>query len=298
MELISAFKELDEHYGRGDMVIRESLRNLKKIVPVKNIADIRANRNILSIINTNISTLKCYNFDLEGNEVENSTFLIEIEEKVPHKIYIKWEQEKASMKRLGQQVTIQRFLDLYTEYLNIEENAQYLRRPGRNEEKGNNQKPYKAQLFQTTYKVNKKPNQTTKPGIWKKKPPNTFGNWKKNQYNKGNQKGFNRNKEKETGQKRTPFQTKPWPKYCIFCETNTHLTGYCTMKKYTTTYKEDKCRKHNACYMCFQTTEHRAETCPKRLKCLICPRVHHFNMHEREKVEEYYKKKKQKSGKQ
>ena len=66
-ELMIAFKTLDDHYGRADMVIRESLRNLKAIVSVKTDVDIKANRKVLSIINTNISTLRCYNFDLEGS---------------------------------------------------------------------------------------------------------------------------------------------------------------------------------------------------------------------------------------
>ena len=49
---------------------------------VKSINDIKANRALLNKINTNISTLKCYNFELEGDDVENSSFLIEIKEKV------------------------------------------------------------------------------------------------------------------------------------------------------------------------------------------------------------------------
>jgi hypothetical protein len=97
-ELLTAFKTLDDHYGRSDMVIRESLKNLKHIQPVKSIYDIKANRKVLSFINTNVSTLRCYGFNLEGegSEEKKSTFLIEMEEKVPHKIYIKWEKEKAS----------------------------------------------------------------------------------------------------------------------------------------------------------------------------------------------------------
>ena len=40
-------------------------------------------------INTNISTVKCYYFDLEGDDIENSSFLIEIEEKISHIAYNK-----------------------------------------------------------------------------------------------------------------------------------------------------------------------------------------------------------------
>ena len=65
------------------MVIRESLRNMRAMEIVKSINDVKANRILLSKINTNISTLKCYNFDLEGDDIENSSFLIEMEEKYP-----------------------------------------------------------------------------------------------------------------------------------------------------------------------------------------------------------------------
>ena len=80
-ELSVAFETLDDHYGKPSMVIRESLRNLRTMETVKSINDVKANRNLLSKINTNISTLKCYNFDLEGEDIENSSFLIEMEEK-------------------------------------------------------------------------------------------------------------------------------------------------------------------------------------------------------------------------
>ena len=86
------------------------------------------------------------------------------------------------------------------------------------------------------------------------------------------------------------------PKYCIFCETNTHDTGFCKVFKYTAEYKTQQCQKHNACYMCFKTSEHKANTCPKIMKCLLCPRMHHFNNHTRKEINEYYKKKKKTSG--
>ena len=66
------------------MVIRESLRNLRTMETVRSINDVKANRNLLSKINTNISTLKCYNFDLEGDDFGNTSFLIEMEEKIPN----------------------------------------------------------------------------------------------------------------------------------------------------------------------------------------------------------------------
>ena len=62
-ELLVAFEILDEHYGKPSMVIRESLRNLRTMETVRSINDVKANRNLLSKIDTNISTLKYYNFD-------------------------------------------------------------------------------------------------------------------------------------------------------------------------------------------------------------------------------------------
>merc|ERR1712237_288975 len=88
--------------------------------------DVKANRNLLSKINTNISTLKCYNFDLEGDDIENSSFLIEMEEKIPHLAYTKWEEEKVKIKADGEEISIEGFIKFYTNLINIEEKAQYI----------------------------------------------------------------------------------------------------------------------------------------------------------------------------
>ena len=50
------------------------------MVTVKSTNLVKANRALLGKININICTLKCYNFDLEGDDIENSAFLIEGEE--------------------------------------------------------------------------------------------------------------------------------------------------------------------------------------------------------------------------
>ena len=83
-ELKAAFETLDDHYGKPTMVIRESLRNLRTMETVKSINDVKANRNLLSKINTNISAFKSCQFDLEGDDSENSLFLIEMEENSTH----------------------------------------------------------------------------------------------------------------------------------------------------------------------------------------------------------------------
>ena len=243
---MTAFTALDEHYGKPSMVIRECLRNLRSMNTVKSIYDIKANRQLLATINTNISTLKCYNFKLEEDDVENSTFLIEMEEKIPHSTYIKWEEEKIQLKNRAETISIDKFIDFYTSNVNIEENAQYLRKPNRAEDKGHPQKVQKALMLQSKFR------EANKRG--------GFGGRKFSKYD--NKKG------------QTPFPPKGGApiaiaKFCIFCETNTHPTAFCKVKKYTREYKQEKCMKKNACFMCFQLTEHKTATCPSTIKCFL-----------------------------
>ena len=281
-ELITAFKTLDEHYGKPAMVIRESLRSLRMMETIRDISNVKANRALLSKINTNISTLKCYNFDLEGYDVENSTFLIDMEEKVPHIVYTKWEEQKTKIKEEGDDITIEGFIDFYTNLVNIEEKAQYVRKQARPEDKppaprGNNR--LSLHHGSITPQNNKRPDHG-KPNQYKQNINGRFnGNiqGRFNQQNRGTQQGG-----------------PSTPRYCIFCETNTHDTGFCRVSKYTAEYKTQQCQKHNACYMCFKTGEHKANTCPRIMKCRLCPRMHHFNNHTRKEIDEYYKKKKKK----
>lgn len=51
---------------------------------VKRIKNVEANRNVLSKINANISTLTCRIFVLECEDIGNSYLLIKREEKIPH----------------------------------------------------------------------------------------------------------------------------------------------------------------------------------------------------------------------
>ena len=282
-ELIIAFKTLDNHYGKPSMVIRESLRNLKTMDTVRTIHDIKANRKLLSTINTNISTLRCYNFDIEGSDVENSTFLIEMEEKIPHLVFIKWEEEKIRKRENGEDINIETFISFYTNIINIEENAQYLRKPSRSDDRGQSHRGQeKAPMLHNN--VKKTPY---------KKP------WNKNTYGKDNAGGRNfPQKGKEYDQNYTPNPSAggvSYPKYtqfCIFCENNTHNTGYCKAGKHTANFKADQCKKHNACFMCFRTTEHKASTRPRQMKCLLCPKTHHFNNHTRSEINNYHSKNK------
>ena len=131
------------------MVIRESLRNLRKLEAVTSQHNVKANKKLINNIKTNISTLRRYNCRIEENEIENSGIMIDIETKIPYAIYIDWEEEKSKMKKEGKNITLEKFLDFYTEKVTREENAQYLRQNTGYEGKGNLQKPQNALLLHT-----------------------------------------------------------------------------------------------------------------------------------------------------
>ena len=301
-ELMEAFHALDTHYGKPTMVIRESLRNLKMIEPCRNINDIRGNRRLLNAIRTNISTLKCYNFNLDSGDAENSTFLIEMEEKIPHIVYTKWEEEKMKMIQEEDDITIDSFIEFYTNLVNIEEKAQYVRRQAKPDEKShphqNKPSTHKALILHTDIKETRPYRMVKHSGRPATKQrygndgsgitaSNAMGNsrWETGYGQSNRNRGF-------TGG--SPAEGPSWPKYCIFCEQNTHNTTHCTAKKHTAQYKENQCKKHNACFMCFRTTEHKAAACPRTVKCFLCSRVHHFNNHSRSEIDDYYKRNKNK----
>ena len=286
-ELKTAFEILDEHYGKPSMVIRESLRNLRMMETVKSINDVKANRALLSKINTNISTLKCYNFDLEGDDIENSSFLIEMEEKIPHIAYTKWEEEKIRLKAEEEEISIEGFIRFYTNLINIEEKAQYIRKQARpNENSYSKPTPSNLNLYHSAIKPTHSNQKRTTYRDQQPRKENFQGKIK------GNFQG------ELKGAQNSANGGLSTPRYCIFCETNTHDTGFCKIAKYTAEYKTQQCQKHNACYMCFKTSEHKANTCPKIMKCLLCPRMHHFNNHTRQKINEYYNKKKKRQTNQ
>merc|ERR1711989_306904 len=151
---------------------------------------------------------------------------------------------------------IEGFIRFYTNLNNIEEKAQYVRKQSR---PNDTSKP-------TVRKINSYYTSINQP-IHEQRRSN-YGN----QPNKGNgSKGKPRNDyQRNRNVARSSGNGGPsTPRYCIFCETNTHDTGFCKIAKYTADYKSQQCQKHNACYMCFKTSEHKANTCPKIMKCLF-----------------------------
>ena len=86
------------------------------------------------MIKTNISTLNCYNFDLNLDSTQNSSFLIEIEEKLSHETFIKWEEYKTKLKAKDERITTEKLLSFYEERIVREETAQYLRQKSTHED--------------------------------------------------------------------------------------------------------------------------------------------------------------------
>lgn len=197
---------------------------------VRSINDIKTNRSLLNKINTSISTLRRYNLNLEVDDVENSYFLIEIKEKIPHIAYTKSEEEKDRLKEKREEITIEGFIKFYTNLIIIEERAQYVRKQIRSDDSS---QQLRAQNRLNLHQANIKPhNQTykyTDPGKNKQARENIKGNF--NGRIQGNiKRNFN--------QSNTPPQEGiSVPRYCIFCKTKTHDTGFCIIARYTAEYK-------------------------------------------------------------
>ena len=269
-ELATAFKALDEVYGRADMVIRECIKSIQKLEPLRSEHNIKANKNFLYKITTNVSTLRCYNFDIDNNETENSTLMISIEEKLPHETFMKWEDKKAEMRNDRQKITIDAFLTFFTERVRREENASFVRNSSKQdgENKGTPGK-FKAKMFQMNIKD-------------KSQKGTGYNNFKRPQ-NKGEFKPGANNP--------STFQPKL---YCIFCEQyGNHSSSWCKIRKYTSKFKESQAIKNKACLSCLRTTDHKSDNCPRRRLCRICNKYHHFNLHSRDEISNYFAKMRQ-----
>ena len=81
------------------MVIPQSLINLRKLEAVTSQHNVKSNKKLINNIKTNTSTLRCYNFNIEENEIENSGITIDIETKIPYAIYIVGKMKKTKIKR-------------------------------------------------------------------------------------------------------------------------------------------------------------------------------------------------------
>ena len=179
--------------------------------------------------------------------------------------------------------------------MNIEEKAQYVRKQAKPDDKSHQPhktSTHKALVLHTDVIENRPYRMVRDSG--RKATNQRYGN-DGSGLTASNKKPWNATGRGQSnvsrGNRGSPAEGPSWPKYCIFCEQNTHDTAFCKTKRYTAEYKEDKCKKHNACFMCFRTTEHKAPACPKLIKCFLCSRVHHFNNHTRAEIDAYYRRK-------
>ena len=106
------------------MVIRECIKSIQKLQPLKSELDIKGSKHFLYKLTTNLSTLKVYNFDIE-NSVE--TFMLTIEEKLNRESSLKWEDKKAELRKENEMVTIEKFVEFFTEKIRKEENVSLVR---------------------------------------------------------------------------------------------------------------------------------------------------------------------------
>ena len=79
-----------------------------------------------------------------------------MEEKIPHIAYTKWEEQKMKIKAEGEKISMERFIKFYTNLINIEEKAQYIRKQTRANESSQNKQP--SRNFNSYY-ANIKPGQ-------------------------------------------------------------------------------------------------------------------------------------------
>ena len=222
-------------------IVHKVLRTLKT---VKSINDLKTNRNLLSKINTNISTLKCYNFDLEGDDIENSSFQIEMDETIPHIAYTKWAEEKIKIKEEGEKISIEGFIQFYTNQINIEEKAQYVRKQSRPNDINKTTVSY-INSINSYYTTINQPIHEQKRSNYGNQPNKGNGtDWKpRNDYQ------YNKKFARSSGN--GGLSTS---RYCIFYEADSHDTRFCKIAKYSADYKTQQCQKHNSCYMCFKTS--------------------------------------------
>ena len=88
------------------MHLKIRIKSIQKLPRLTSDNNTRANKTFLYKITTNLSTLRCYNFNVDNDEAENSTFIISIEEKLPHDTFLKWEDYKSELKSKKEIVTL------------------------------------------------------------------------------------------------------------------------------------------------------------------------------------------------
>ena len=224
------------------MVIRKTLKSIQKLQALTMEHNVKANKTFLYKITTIVSTLKVHNFEIDSDQSENSAFMINIEEKLPQETFLKWEDRKMDLKKSNKNVSIEEFIQFFSEKVKKEENVHFIKGSSRPEGERGQLNKNRVKMYQGKFRE-KNPASSTPRGsnaTSGMKPYNQQFGWQKNNGSQNNK-----------------------TLYCVFCEIGgSHITGWCKVQIYTKACKEGKLLKHNCCFSCLRTTDHKADTCP------------------------------------
>ena len=119
--------------------------------------NVRANKAFLYKITTIVSTLKVHNFEIDSDQSENSAFMINIEEKLPQETFLKWEDRKMDLKKANKNVSIEEFIQFFSEKVKKEENVHFIKGSSRVDGDKGPSTRNKVKMYQTKFRE-KKPN--------------------------------------------------------------------------------------------------------------------------------------------
>lgn len=151
-----------------------------------------------------------------------------------HTSLSKWEEEKTKTNAEGEEISIEGFTKFYTNLINIEEKAQYIRKQARPSESTHTKPvPRNVNLYHATIKPGQNNQNQTRYGDRERNSHSSQQSRKENFQGKikGNFRGqIDGANSSNRGEPSTP-------RYCMFCETNTHGTGLCKIAMYTADFK-------------------------------------------------------------
>ena len=76
------------------MVIRGTLKSIRKLLSLTAEHTVKANKRFLYKITAILSTRRVHNLEVDSDQSENSAFMISIEEKLPQETFLIWEDHK------------------------------------------------------------------------------------------------------------------------------------------------------------------------------------------------------------
>ena len=155
IELRTALNALEETYGGSDMVIRETLKSIQKLQALTVEHNVKANKTFLYKITTIVPTLKVHNFEIDSDQSENSAFMINIEEKLPQETFLKWEDRKMDLKKSNKNVSIEEFIQFFSEKVKKEENVHFIKGYSRPEGERGQLNKNRVKMYQGKFRERK-----------------------------------------------------------------------------------------------------------------------------------------------